>query len=192
MVYGYGRISTVGQKDGNSLEAQESALRAEGAEQVFLDVISGAKAPAERPEMSKLLALMQEGDTLIVTKLDRISRTATEGFTFIQSLLDKNITVRVLNIGTMDQTATGKLIMHIFLAFSEFERDTIKARMMEGKAIAKQRPDYREGRPRLYSQSQLNHAMQLLEDYSYTQVAEMTGISKSTLAREARKRRATQ
>lgn len=76
-----------------------------------------------------------------------------------------------------------KLIRNIMLAFAEFERDMIVERTQEGKAIAKLNPDFREGRPKKFSKAQINHALSLLNDYSYTQVAQMTGVSKSTLIR---------
>ena len=81
---------------------------------------------------------------------------------------------------------TGKLIRDVMLSFAEFERDMIVQRTMEGKSVARLDPDYREGRPKKYSRKQIEHAMKLLEDHSYTQVAEMTGISKSTLTRAVR------
>lgn len=87
----------------------------------------------------------------------------------------------------MDNTPTGKLIRNIMLAFAEFERDMIVERTQEGKAIAKQKPDFREGRPYVYSHKQIEHALNLLNDYSYKQVEELTGISKSTLIRAKRK-----
>ena len=83
----------------------------------------------------------------------------------------------------MDDSSTGRLIRHIMLAFAEFERDMIIQRVSEGKAAARQNPDFREGRPRKYTEKQLRHAMTLLSSHSYSQVAEMTGISKSTLVR---------
>lgn len=187
MIYGYARVSTKTQaKDGNSLEAQENALRAAGATEIYADAFTGTKS--HRPELDKLLAVMQSNDTLKVTKLDRIARSATQGIELIQSLLDKGITVHVLNMGMMDNTPTGKLVRNVMLAFAEFERDMIVERTSEGKAIAKQNPDFKEGRPPKYSRAQLNHAMELLEKYSYKQVGEMTGISKSTLNRERKKR----
>lgn len=186
MIYGYARVSTKTQaKDGNSLEAQENALRAAGATEIYADAFTGTKS--HRPELNKLLAVMQSGDTLKVTKLDRIARSATQGIELIQSLLDKGITVHVLNMGVMDNTPTGKLVRNVMLAFAEFERDMIVERTAEGKAIAKQNPEFKEGRPPKYSRAQLNHAMELLEKYSYKQVEDMTGISKSTLLRAKRK-----
>lgn len=182
MIYGYARVSTKGQaKDGNSLEVQEIALRSAGATEIYADAFTGTKS--HRPELDKLMKLMQTGDTMVVTKLDRIARSATQGIELIQSLLDRGIIVHVLNMGLMDNTPTGKLIRNIMLAFAEFERDMIVERTQEGKAIAKQNPDFREGRPKKYSKAQMNHAIELLRRYSYKQVEQMTGISKSTLMR---------
>lgn len=186
MVYGYCRVSTQTQaKDGNSLEAQEQLLKENGAEEIYSDAFTGTKA--HRPELDKLLAVLQAGDKLVITKLDRIARSASQGIELIQSLLDKGITVHVLNMGLLDNTPTGKLIRNIMLAFAEFERDMIIERTQEGKAIARRQPDFREGRPRLYNRKQIQHALDLLQDHSYRQVMELTGISKSTLIRAKNK-----
>lgn len=186
MVYGYCRVSTHMQaKDGNSLELQEQLLKENGAEEIYSDAFTGTKA--HRPELDRLLAVLQPGDKLVITKLDRIARSALQGIELIQSLLDRGITVHVLNMGMLDNTPTGKLIRNIMLAFAEFERDMIVERTQEGKAIARKQSDYREGRPRLYSRKQIQHALELLEDHSYRQVTEMTGISKSTLVRAKHK-----
>jgi len=182
MVYGYCRVSTQGQaKDGNSLEAQEKLLQENGAQEIYSDAFTGTKA--HRPELDKLLDKLQSGDKLIITKLDRIARSASQGIELVQTLLDRGITVHVLNMGLLDNTPTGKLIRNIMLAFAEFERDMIIERTQEGKAIAKKQPDFREGRPRLYNKKQIQHALGLLQNHSYKQVTELTGISKSTLIR---------
>ena len=73
--------------------------------------------------------------------------------------------------------------------FAEFERDMIVERTQEGKTIAKQNPDFKEGRPKKYSKKQVEHALELLENHSYKQVEDLTGISKSTLIRAKRDRR---
>ena len=191
MVYGYCRVSTQTQaKDGNSLEAQKNLLKENGAEEIYLDAFTGTKA--HRPELDKLLAVLQAGDKLVVTKLDRIARSASQGIELVQTLLDKGVTVHVLNMGLLDNTPTGKLIRNIMLAFAEFERDMIIERTQEGKAIAKRQPDFREGRPRLYNRKQIQHALDLLQDHSYRQVTELTGISKSTLIRAKNKAAAAQ
>lgn len=186
MVYGYCRVSTQGQaKDGNSLEVQEKLLKENGAKKIYSDAFTGTKA--HRPELDKLLDKLQPGDKLVITKLDRIARSASQGTELIQTLLDNVITVHVLNMGLMDSTPTGKLIRNIMLAFAEFERDMIIERTQEGKAIAKKQPDFREGRPHLYSKKQIQHALGLLQNHSYKQVTELTGISKSTLIRAKNK-----
>ena len=186
MVYGYCRVSTQMQaRDGNSLEAQEKLLRENGAEEIYSDAFTGTKA--HRPELDRLLDKLQAGDKLVITKLDRIARSASQGAELVQTLLDKGITVHVLNMGLLDNTPTGKLIRNIMLAFAEFERDMIVERTQEGKAIAKKQPDFKEGRPRLYGRKQIQHALGLLQDHSYRQVTELTGISKSTLIRAKNK-----
>lgn len=187
MIYGYARVSTKGQaKDGNSLEAQEKALRESGANEIYVDAFTGTKT--DRPEFDKLMDKIQKGDTLIVTKLDRFARSMTQGSELVSDLVKKGIKVYILNIGVMDNTPSSKLIRNVFFAFAEFERDMIVERTMEGKAIAKQNPDFREGRPKKYSRKQIEHALELLESNSYKQVEDMTGISKSTLIRAKKKR----
>jgi len=187
MIYGYARVSTRGQAaDGNSLAAQEAALRAAGAEVIYSDAFTGTKA--HRPELDKLMEVIQSGDKLVVTKLDRIARSAVQGIELIQSLLDKGVAVHILNMGLMDNTPTGRLIRTVMLAFAQFERDMIVERTQEGKAIAKQKEDFiTEGRPPKFSEAQLAHALELLESHSFGAVVKMTGISKSTLVREKRK-----
>ena len=187
MIYGYARVSTKGQaKDGNSLEAQEKALRESGANEIYVDAFTGTKT--DRPEFDKLMNKIQKGDTLIVTKLDRFARSMSQGSELVSDLIERGIKVYILNIRVMDNTPSSKLIRNVFFAFAEFERDMIVERTMEGKAIAKQNPDFREGRPKKYSRKQIEHALELLDSNSYKQVEDLTGISKSTLIRAKKKR----
>lgn len=139
-----------------------------------------------RPELDRLIPSLQAGDTLVITKLDRIARTAAQGSTLIDGLLQQNISVHVLNMGLMDNSPTGKLIRHILFAFAEFERDMIVERTQEGRQIARLRPDYREGRPG-YPRRRIELALALLETSTYKEVEASTGISKSTLQRWKRK-----
>lgn len=186
MVYGYARVSTkVQAKEGNSLEAQEKALIEAGAQKIYKDAFTGTKA--NRPEFDKLINSLQSGDMLIVTKLDRLARSIMQGSELVTELINKGVKVYILNIGIMDNTPASKLIRNIFFAFAEFERDMIYERTQEGRAIARQNPNYKEGRKKKYTKAQINHAMSLLESHSFSQVAEITGISKSTLLREKAK-----
>ena len=190
MIYGYARVSTKGQaKEGNSLEAQTAALTAAGAEKIYTDVMTGARA--DRPGLTQLLAAIGPGDTLMVTKLDRIARSGRNGAELFEDLLSRGATVHILNLGKMDDTPTGKLIRNVMLCFAEFERDLIAERTAEGKALARQKPGFREGRPKKYRPVQMDHAMALLDNgYSYRQVANITGISVSTLVRARQEQRA--
>lgn len=147
MIYGYARVSTNGQaRDGNSLEAQERILREKGAERIFHESYTGTKK--SRPKLDELLDQIQNGDTLIVTKLDRIARSTRDGLDIIDTLLAKGVNIEILNMGKFDNTPVGKLMRTVFFAFAEFERDMIVERTNEGKAIAKQRENYHEGRPK--------------------------------------------
>jgi len=185
VVYGYARVSTAGQaRDGNSLERQEKLLRDAGAAEIYADSFTGTKL--DRPRFKILMEKLQDGDTLIVTKLDRVVRSMTEGSRLITDLLNRDITVNILNIGVMDNTPASKLIRNIFLSFSEFERDMIVERTQEGKAIAKTKAGFKEGRPKKNTPEQLRYAVELLDRHTYKEVSAMTRISKSTLERAKR------
>ena len=188
MIYGYSRVSTITQlKHGHSLESQNNQLKEAGAEEIYEDGFTGTKN--DRPNLNKLLDKLKEGDTLVVTKLDRVARSMLQGNKLINDLLKKGIKVNILNIGLMDNTPSSKLIRNIFFSFAEFERDMIVERTQEGKAIAKLDKDFKEGRRRTYNDHQLDHAVKLLENHTYKEVVKMTGISKSTIIREVRKQR---
>lgn len=186
MVYGYARVSTKGQaRDGNSLEIQEKVLKEHGVEEIYIDSFTGTKM--DRPCFDELINKIKEGDTLVVTKLDRFARSVSQASELITILIDKGIKVDVANLGVLDNSSISTLMRNILLSFAQFERDMIVERTQEGKSIARLNPDYKEGRPRIYSKKQINHALSLLETRSYKQVEELTGISKSTLIRAKRR-----
>lgn len=146
MVYGYARVSSDGQdRYGNSKQGQTEALKAAGCEKVYYEHFTGTKM--DRPEFTKLMGELKAGDTLKVTKLDRFARTAADGAMKIKELMARGVTVHILNMGLIENTPTGRLMMQILLAFAEFERDNIMERLNDGKAIAKAKnPGWREGR----------------------------------------------
>ncbi|WP_249645716.1 MULTISPECIES: recombinase family protein [unclassified Lysinibacillus] len=181
--YGYGRVSTVNQ----DLEAQIQALQHEGCEEILTEKFTGTTT--ERPIFNDLLSQLSEGDTLVVTKLDRLARNTREGIEVIEKLFAKNVKVHVLNVGLLENTTMGRFFLTTLLAVAEMERNLIIERTQEGKAIAKQRADFREGRPKKYTKKQLDHALKLLESNSYKEVGALTNISIATLAREVRKRK---
>lgn len=181
MKYGYARVSTLHQ----DLESQIQTLQKEGCEEIYSEKFTGTKA--DRPKFQELLSILETRDTLVVTKLDRFARSTVDAIQTVKTLFEKGVKVHILNMGLVEDTPTGRLVFNVMSAFAEFERDMIVERTQEGKAIAKLREDFREGRPKKFNAKQIEHALSLLEDHSYKQVEEKTGISKSTLIRAKRK-----
>lgn len=189
MIYGYARVSTTGQAaSGNGLEEQRKKLTEAGCLEIIEEQFTGKTV--NRPAFIQLLGKLQPNDTLMVTKLDRIARSAGEGINLISNLMARGINVHILNIGLLDNTPTGNLIANILLAFAQFERDMIVERTQAGKAIARQKPGFKEGRPRI-NRARTNHAVELIESgtYTYKQAAEETGISVATIVRRVREKR---
>lgn len=146
MRYGYARVSTKGQeKNGNSLEDQEKKLLEAGCDEVVLEAYTGTKM--ERPKFTKLVEKLQPGDTLLVCKVDRFARTLREGLEVVEELMARGVSVHILNLGLLEDTPNGRLMLHMWLAFAQFERDSIVERTQSGKAVAREKEDYREGRP---------------------------------------------
>ena len=190
MIYGYARVSTSKQaRNGNSLEEQAAKLRGAGAQEIVADSYTGTSM--DRPNFTMLREKLIAGDTLIVTKLDRLARTAIDGGSIVRELHERGVTINILNMGVADSTPMGKLMVTMLLAFAEFERDMIVERTQGGKDVARANGKRVDGRPKKFAPEQREHAMQLLEQgNSYTEVERMTGISKSTLIREMRSRKA--
>lgn len=190
MIYGYCRVSTKGQIDNNSFEQQsEEILKKYSNAKIINEQFTGKTT--DRPQFNKLLKELQEGDLLVVTKLDRFCRSTEEGLKAIKELKVKGVNIHILNMGLIEDTPMGELIVTNLLAFAQFERAMIIERTQTGKAIAKTKEGFKEGRPKEYTQKQIDHALSLLSvnggNKSYTEVTEITGISKSTLIRENNK-----
>lgn len=159
MIYGYARVSTLGQaKDGNSLSVQKKMLIERGATELYFDTYTGTKS--DRPQFKKLLLKIKRNDTLLVTKIDRLTRNLEQGIKIVRLLLKAGIIVHILNIGVIDSSPTGKLILNILMSFAEFERDMIVERTQEGKRLAKlKNPNFKEGRPRrVVNESEIHKA----------------------------------
>lgn len=148
MIYGYARVSSRGQeRDGNSLEGQEQTLKARGCHVVYKEAFTGTKL--DRPVFDELVKKLKPGDTLMVVKLDRFARTVVEGAKLIQSLVERGVIVDIVNMGRMENTPIGKLLVYMMLAIAEFERDTIMERMNEGKRIKQEHGGKTGGRNRV-------------------------------------------
>ena len=182
MIYGYARVSTDKQNlYGNSMVDQVTVLEQNGAIEIYKDKYTGTKM--HRPEFDKLMDALQDGDTLIVTKLDRLGRSAEGIISLIKTLLARNITVKVLNMGTLENNPMGRLIVTFLAGFAEFERDLIVERTMAGRAYRKATdPNYREGRkpkeydPVLYEELQ---AKVVRGEITARSAAKLLGVGKS-------------
>ena len=179
MKIGYARVSTFEQK----LESQIEVLKEAGAEEVFQEKFTGTNV--ERTQFNLVFKKLKDGDTLIVTKLDRLARNTREVLEIVQSLFNRGIKVHILNIGLIDNTPTGQLIFTIFSAFAQFERDLIVTRTQEGKNFAKiHDPNFKEGRPQKFTKEQIQFAYELKQQGMTNKMIERkTGISIATQKR---------
>ena len=192
MIYGYCRVSSKGQLENNSFEQQETEILNKYENAIVIkEQFTGTTT--DRPKFNELIELLQENDILVVSKLDRLARNTVEGIEIVEKLFSKGVSVHVLNVGLLENTTMGRFFLTTLLAVAEMERNTIIERTQNGKAIAKTKPEFKEGRPKKYTQKQLDNALSMLSinggDKSYSEVAELLDISKSTLIRENNKRR---
>jgi DNA invertase Pin-like site-specific DNA recombinase len=131
---GYARVSSTGQDLAVQLERLEGA----GCEKVFKEERSGVDAG--RPELKRCLEYLREGDTLLVTKIDRLARSTSDLYRIVSLLAEKGVAFKVLDDPSIDTTSrTGKLVMGILALIAEFENDIRRERQMDGIAKAKDR-----------------------------------------------------
>jgi DNA invertase Pin-like site-specific DNA recombinase len=131
MKYGYARVST----DGQSVDAQARQLTKAGCKKVFREVASGAKT--NRAQLRKLLAGIEAGDVLMVTRLDRLARSTRDLQNTLGTIADRKGGFRSLGDTWADTTTThGRLMLTVLGGLAEFERDLIRARTGEGRARA--------------------------------------------------------
>lgn len=180
MKYGYARVSTKHQ----DLELQIEKLKEKGCDLIYSEKFTGTKC--SRPELNKLLDKIKEGDTLVVCKLDRLARNVKEGIELIELLFKRNVKVDVLNLGLLENTTVGRFYLQLLLAVAEMERNMIIERISEGLEKARKRDDFVCGRPKKFSREHINFALSLRDTYTFKEIESKTGISMSTLKREAR------
>jgi DNA invertase Pin-like site-specific DNA recombinase len=176
MQIGYARVST----DDQNLPLQEDALTEAGWEQIYKDTISGAKT--KRVGLSDASAYAREGDTIVVWRLDRLSRSLKDLIEIAAVLETKGIGLKSLHEAIDTNSSSGKLIFHIFGALAEFERNLIRERTYAGLAAARAR-GRTGGRPVALSDAKKALAIKLYKAKELTvqEVCEAVGISKPTL-----------
>lgn len=179
MLIGYARTSTLEQKA--SLETQRESLKVSGCEKVWEEQTSSL---ATREALRGALSYCREGDTLVVTKLDRLARSVKHLGEIIEQLEGKSVGLRVLNLGLDTSNATGKLILNVLGSVAQFEREMMLERQREGIAKAKALGKYK-GR-KAVSQVKANEALALLhQGVSKREAATRLCISERTIYRIA-------
>ncbi len=176
MLVGYARVST----DDQNLNLQRDALNQAGCEQIFEDQFSGVKA--ERPGLQQALTYARAGDTIVVWRLDRLSRSLKDLIEMVTLLESNSIGLKSLQEAIDTSSSSGKLIFHIFGALAEFERNLIRERTQTGLQAARAR-GRKGGRPKALDKDKQALAVKLYDEKKHTvdQICEMMGVSKPTL-----------
>ena len=175
---GYGRVSTLDQ----NLEGQADALTAAGANKIFIEKITGTKA--SRPELDKLREQMRHGDTLVITRLDRLGRSAKDLLSISSELEDRGVALEVLEQQICTTTPEGRLFFTMVAAMAEFEHSMMVARTKDGLAAARARGRLGGRKPKL-SEAQKKQVKKLYEERELTvrEIAQMFSITPPTVYR---------
>jgi DNA invertase Pin-like site-specific DNA recombinase len=177
-IYGYARVST----DGQTLAAQDGALRAAGCAKVFAEKASGAKT--DRAELRKAIRRLGEGDVLVVTRLDRLARSTRDLLNVLDEISKAGAGFKSLADTWADTTtAHGRLMLTILGGLAEFERELIRARTGEGRARAKA-AGVHMGRPPALNRDQQREALARRDaGEALTDIARTFGVSHTTISR---------
>jgi DNA invertase Pin-like site-specific DNA recombinase len=177
---GYARVSTEEQ----TLDLQLDALSEAGCSKIYTDKISGSRS--DRPELSKALDYVREGDTLAVWRLDRLGRSVRHLIEVVNDFEERGIGFKSLQETIDTTTSTGKLTFHIFAALAQFERDLIAERTKAGLEAARRRGRV-GGRRTVMSPDKLKVIRELYEDpvskMTVQQIADTVGVSRATVYR---------
>jgi DNA invertase Pin-like site-specific DNA recombinase len=179
MIYGYARVST----DGQSVETQVRRLRTAGARRVFREVASGARG--DRSQLRRAIAKLEEGDVLMVMRLDRLARSTRDLLNMLAAIAEKNAGFRSLGDVWADTTTPhGRLMLTVLGGLAEFERDLIRARTGEGRERAKARGVKLGRKPKL-TEHQKREAIRRrdLDGETVREIARSYNVSHSTISR---------
>lgn len=177
MRVGYGRTSTEEQAAG--LEAQIRDLTADGCEEIFKEQVSSVR---RRDELDKALKFIRKGDTLVVTKLDRLARSIPDLVKILDVLDQKGASLRILAMNLDTQTPTGRLLVNLVGSIAQFEREIMLERQREGIAKAKVEGRYRGRAPTARAKADDVFAL-LAEGHGAVEVARRTGMGRASVYR---------
>jgi DNA invertase Pin-like site-specific DNA recombinase len=176
VLVGYGRVSSSSQ----SLDIQQEALTHAGCEKIFAEKMSG-RSTTDREQLALALDFVREGDTLVVTRLDRLARSVGDLHRIIEKLTVKGVAFRCINQSGVDtDTSTGRLMLAVLGAVSCFENDIRRERQMEGVAKAKLRGAYR-GRPPSIQPDAIRELRQ--QGLGATEIAKKLNIARASVYR---------
>jgi DNA invertase Pin-like site-specific DNA recombinase len=179
-VVGYARVST----DGQSLEAQDAALRVAGATRVFSEKQSGAKT--DRAALARCLASLEPGDTLLVTKLDRLARSTRDLLNTLAAINEKGACFKSLGDAWADTTTPhGRLMLTVLGGLAEFERHLILSRTNEGRVRARARGVKFGCKPKLTAYQRQEALARLAQGETLTEIARSMSVSHMTISRLA-------
>lgn len=177
MIIGYARVSTLEQ----NIERQEVALRELGCERVFIDKMSGKNI--DRPQFNTMMSFVRDGDTLIVSEYNRLSRSTKDLLATIEELETRGVTVKSIKENLDTGTPQGKLILTIFAGLAEFERTLMLQRQAEGIERAKLAGKYKGRKYKEYDKDLLKEVLDGLSDGSLnvTKAAELLEVTRPTV-----------
>jgi DNA invertase Pin-like site-specific DNA recombinase len=178
MIYGYARVST----DGQSEAVQVAQLRKAGADKVFREKASGAQT--NRAQLRRLLSQLEEGDVLMVTRLDRLARSTRDLLNTLGTIADRKAGFRSLGDAWADTTTShGRLMLTVLGGLAEFERDLIRSRTGEGRERAKARGVKMGRKPKL-TPHQIKEALRRVDGGEpLREIAQTYNVSHSTISR---------
>lgn len=178
MIKGYARVST----DGQTLEAQQEALRAAGAAQIFAEKQSGIKT--DRAALARLVASLEPGDVVVVTKLDRLARSTRDLLNTLDAIAKAGASFRSLGDPWADSTTPhGKLMLTVLGGLAEFERHLILSRTAEGRVRAKARGVRFGRKPKLTKHQQAEARDRIAQGETLTAIARSYNVSHMTISR---------
>lgn len=179
MIHGYARVSTQDQ----NLAGQIEALTAAGAESIFQEKVSGARA--DRPQLRKMISGLQKGDLVIITGIDRLARSSRDLHNILHEIEERGARFRSLRESWADTTTPqGRLFISILAALAEMERELIKARTGEGRRRAKEAGKSIGGpKPKLDESQRDCIAARLAAGESCRKIARDVGVSKDTVSK---------
>lgn len=181
MIYGYARVSATDQ----NLQTQLEELKDFGVNEIVHEKVSGVSK--KKQKLDDLIAKLQPGDTLVVTRMDRLGRNTVQLLQLVEELSARDIYFVVINLGIDTRTPTGKFILTVMAGFSELDRTMIKEKQAAGIRLAKSKGLYK-GRVKTYTDKHkgMQHALELRRttDKTVNEICEITGVSRAAFYRK--------